>query len=335
MSQLELGAILLSLKQEIEKLRVEAATSVQQLANAIVDIRKTYATKEELVELRANINEDVSKGFSNITQKFDFSLQTLQTTIEELNNKIMVTNKKEEKKETETIEPTPSVIDSSCSTKYDYEHDTIMKAHLSSLIKQVPDPGEYDGETSKTELFCSLCESLFKTCPYNKCSELEKVDFVKCRLRSLARNWYFSKYEKKDPSTMDELLKELKSTFSNVTDVKLAKIELTQLRQEWGKINEYIEELKLSNICIPEEQTKIFTFYNGLHPSYKDEINKMDTFPETFDAITTKVIIFEKSLKTKNKLNQKNNQKHSSSYNRKSNPKNPNNSKEKKNEKNN
>lgn len=101
-----------------------------------------------------------------------------------------------------------------------------MQNKFFAPLNQVPEPGFFSGKTSETELFCQLCEDTFRTIPNKYLPEEIKINFVKSRLRDLARNWYLIKYRGNiKPGSMFELLTGLKATFSNVANSKLAKIK--------------------------------------------------------------------------------------------------------------
>ncbi len=201
--------------------------------------------------------------------------------------------------------------ENSISTRYDLDHDVIMRSRFAYSINQVPEPGFFSGKTSETDLFCQLCEDTFKTYPNRYWPEDAKVNFVQSRLRDSARNWFLAKYKNNTlPATMHELIDGLRTAFNNVASIKLAKIKLIKLKQTYGKINEYIEEFRTyaRNFNWDEEAITLI-FYNGLHPKYQEEIEKAEVFPINLENIITKCILFENSLNTKNKINQTNNNK--------------------------
>ena len=194
------------------------------------------------------------------------------------------------------------------STEYDSDDDAIMKT--SSPVKQVPEPGFFYGDVKETELFCELCFDTFKTEPNNLLPESAKINFVQSRLRDAARIWYKIKYKDGSaPATMLQLLTDLSQAFPNVTSTKLAKLQLLDLKQHYGKITTYIEEFRnLSRSLELDDSSLTLLFLNGLHSRYKQEIIKSDILPDTLEEIITKCILFENSLNTNNKIN--NNNKH-------------------------
>lgn len=199
------------------------------------------------------------------------------------------------------------------STEYDLDNDVIMKNKLNPPVRQVPEPGFFNGDTTQTELFCELCYDTFKTYPNNQLEEEAKINFVKSRLRDSARIWYRFKYkDDNSPATMVELLQELAAAFTNVISIKLSKIQLIELRQNYGKINEYIEKFRsLSRLLQIDNSSLSLLFLNGLHPKYKEEVVKADTLPDTLEAMITKCILIENTLIVNNKIksNSKSNQK--------------------------
>lgn len=205
----------------------------------------------------------------------------------------------------ETPRPPAEQAPSNHSTQYDKDHDVIMKSRIAYSINQVPEPGFFVGKTSETDLFCQLCEDTFKTYPNRYWPEDAKVNFVKSRLRDAARNWYLSKYkENESPASLKELLEGLKKAFTNVESKKLAKINLVNIRHTYGKINDYIDEFRSYSRQVSwDEEPLVLLFYNGLHPKYKEEINKIEEFPTKLETIITKCILLENSLNTKNKIN--------------------------------
>ena len=202
--------------------------------------------------------------------------------------------------------------DATTSTDYDEDHDVIMRNGITSSVTPVPDPGLFSGNTNETKLFCELCESIINTYPYNQLTEAEKKNFITSRLRGSARTWYQIKFKNAAPNTARNILIELSQAFSNVTSIKLAKIQLVELRQSYGKIDEYIEKFRNYSCRLEIDDASLtLLFLNGLHPKYKNEIKKADVIPETLEEMITKCILFENSLKLNNKLNsQANNKKH-------------------------
>eukprot|EP00833_Pecoramyces_ruminatium_P008978 jgi/Orpsp1_1/1183010/evm.model.c7180000083479.1 len=195
--------------------------------------------------------------------------------------------------------------DSDSSTDYDSDNDAIMRVRLNNPINQVPDPGNFSGDPKDTELFCELCYDTFKTPPNNALPEESKINFVQSRLRGTARNWYHLKYrDDHRPATILELLNEIARAFPNTTNAKLSKIQLLELKQNYGKIKEYIDEFKnLSSNLNLDNISLSLLFLNGLHPRYKQEIIKADILPENVEDMISKCIIFESSLAANNQLN--------------------------------
>jgi len=203
------------------------------------------------------------------------------------------------------------------STEYDLDNDVIMKNKLNPPVRQVPEPGFFSGDTTQTELFCELCFDTFKTYPNNQLEEEAKINFVKSRLRDSARIWYRIKYkDNNNPATMVELLQELAAAFTNVISIKLSKIQLIELKQSYGKINDYIEKFRsLSRLLQIDDTSLSLLFLNGLHPKYKEEVKKADTLPDTLEGMITKSILIENTLIVNNKIKASS----TSSHNRKKN----------------
>ncbi len=208
--------------------------------------------------------------------------------------------------------PTTSIpqafVDDNASTvtRFDVDHDVIMRTAYPYTVTQVPDPGLFSGDISETDLFCQLCGDTFKTYPYRTWSEADKIIFVQSRLRGTARSWYQAKYPSGTiPATLGILLEELKKAFPDMINRKLKKIKLVNLKHSYGKINQYIDEFRklTTDLAWPEEPLVLF-FYQGLHPKYKEEINKMEKFPERLEEIITKCILFESSLEMNAKISQ-------------------------------
>ncbi len=206
------------------------------------------------------------------------------------------------------------------SVQYDLDHDVVMRSNYHYNLTQIPEPGFFSGDTNETDLFCELCEATFTTYPNNELPDDAKVNFVKTRLRGSARNWYLSKYKNNIvPSNMGELLAGLRGAFNNVGSTKLAKIKLVTLRQNYGNINNYIEQFRTYSQPLGfDEEPLALLFYIGLHPKYQEEIQKLESFPTTLESIITKCILFENSLKTTMKIRE------STSYKRNNNRKNNN-----------
>ena len=196
----------------------------------------------------------------------------------------------------------------SISTRRDADNDVIMKNSYSNNLQQVPEPGFFSGNTNDTDLFCQLCEDTFSTYPNLGLPEEVKINFVKSRLREGARNWYIATYnENNHPGTLKELISDIKKTFMNDVSKKLAKIQLVKLKHSYGKINDYIEKFKtLTTGLFWDEEALVLFFYNGLHPKFQEEIDKMEEFPTTLGDIYTKCILFENNIKSKDQLRNNN-----------------------------
>ena len=250
-------------------------------------IEQNCAKKEDLLNLKENIIEEIRLMLAqvNIQQPLENGYNRLDT-------------------------PKPPIDDNSSatSTRYDLDHDVIMRTRFSYPVNQVPEPGFFNGTVKDTELFCELCSATFKSFPNKSLPEEVKINFVQSRLRDSARSWFLSKYhDNLYPATMDELLNGIKTAFPNVAGPKLAQIQLLELKQNYGKINDYIEKFRnYSNLVQLEEKSLALIFFNGLHPKYKDEIKKLDTLPTTLEDIITKCIIFESSLQVNNKIKNSN-----------------------------
>ena len=276
----------------------------------------------------SRFSHEVDARFNQIEQGNQMVLNALNV----LNNKIDNNQNNNGYDRIATPTPTPgnggenaainqAISDVNSSVHYDLDHDVIMKSRFAYTINQVPEPGEFTGKTSETELFCQLCEDNFKTYPNRYWPEDAKVNFVKSRLRGSARSWYLTKYKDNIyPATLHELLTGLKKAFTNVSSVKLAKIKLVNLKQTYGKIDDYIEEFRSYTRQFNwSDETLALFFYAGLHIKYQEEINKAEEFPTKLEDIITKVILFENSLNTKNKIREashnKNNKKKNSNFN--------------------
>ena len=201
----------------------------------------------------------------------------------------------------------PQVDDNtSTSTRYDNDHDVIMRSAFPYTVAQVPEPGLFSGDISETELFFQLCGDTFKTYPCKLWLSDAKINFVQSRLRGAARSWFQTKYPiGTSPSSLETLLEELKKAFPDVVSKKLKKINLINLKHSYRKIKEYIDSFrKLTADLGWLKEPLVLFFYNGFHPKFKEEINKMEKFSEKIEEITTKCILYESSQETEVKINQ-------------------------------
>ena len=288
-----------AIAEEVEQLR-QATT--QTAADIIDGVQNHFVTNEQFHQqfghLDSRINELLS-AIQNINQRMDAN------STENQGYERFDTPKPPEDQE-------PILEAATSDTHYDLDHDVVMRTkNYSAPLHQVPEPGFFSGKTSETDLFCQLCEDTFKTSPYKYVSEETKINFVKSRLRDSARNWYLTKYKDNIvPTTLHELLTGLRTAFTNIASLKLAKIKLATLKQNYGKLNEYIEEFRNYTRQIkPNDEYLAIIFYSGLHPKYQEEVQKADVFPTTLEDIITKCILFENSLSVKNKINQSNSNK--------------------------
>jgi len=283
------------LKQSLNQLREEAT---QTAADILTELRENYIKDEVFI----NYQEQLKEKFADLDDHFNVIYKTMgeiNTKVEKITEEL--TNKQDSNNDDAV----------STHTRYDLDHDVIMRTGTTAPLIQVPDPGMFSGKTSETELFCQLCEDTFKTRPNINLPEETKISFVKSRLRDSARNWYLTKYKDNIyPRTMEEVLDGLRASFSNVASYKIAKIKLLQLKHSYGKLNDYIEEFRsLSQQFKWEEEALTLMFFNGLHPRYQEEIEKSETFPTTLESIITKCILIESSITNKNKMQNNKNMK--------------------------
>ena len=316
-------------ENDVNRLREDATRTAQDI---IEYIQSSFITKENFAEFRDMLEKKLTDiddanmcTYKTLTELIvnangGYGKFLYDTIIEEYNRgqERAKQKEKEKGKSGETSESnnqqSNEIKDNvSTSTRRDADNDVIMKNTLPNLPNQIPDPGFFTGNTSDTDLFCQLCEDTFRSYPNCDYPEETKINFVKSRLRDSARSWYFAKYkDDSGPYTMKELIFGLKKSFSNIASYKLAKIKLTKLKQNYGKINDYIQEFRmLTTEFIWDEEALTLFFYNGLHPKYQEEIEKAENFPITLEDIITKCILFEGSLSTKNQIRQTHNNKSS------------------------
>jgi len=134
----------------------------------------------------------------------------------------------------------------STSTRYDNNHDAIMRSAFPYTVAQVPEHGGFFyGDIAETELFCQLWGDSFKTYPCKLWAPYGKINFVQSRLRGAARSWFQTKYPiGTSPSSLETLFEELKKVFPDVVSKKLKKINLINLKYSYGKINDNIASFR-------------------------------------------------------------------------------------------
>ena len=292
---------------DVDQLREDATQTARDI---ITGVEENFISKNDF----AKFSQEISQRFNEVLETNDQVMNAINT----INDKLNIEDRPFER--FETPKPTPENDDDSsvaASTHYDLDNDVIMRSRFTYTVNQVPEPGFFTGKSNETDLFCQLCEDTFKTYPSRHWPEDAKVNFVKSRLRDAARNWYLTKYkDNTSPATLQELVDGLKEAFTNVASKKLAKINLINLKQSYGKINDYIEEFRsYSREFNWSEEALTLIFYGGLHPRYQEEINKSEEFPVKLETIITKTILFENSLNTKNKIKQVNQNKSSKKKN--------------------
>ena len=293
---------------DVEQLREDATKTARDI---ITGVEENFISKNDF----SKFNQELDEKFNQLNKTNEEIMNALNKINEQLNGNSFnfdFENAHDPPYERlDTPRPAPEREDGnsvSTSTHYDLDHDVIMKSRLAYTVNQVPEPGFFVGNTSETDLFCQLCEDTFKTYPNRYWPEDTKVNFVKSRLRDAARNWYLTKYKDNVyPATLKELLDGLREAFTNVASNKLAKINLVNLKQTYGKINDYIEEFRSYTRQFNwNEEALTLLYYNGLHPKYQEEVNKYEEFPTKLETIITRTILFENSLNTKNKIKQVN-----------------------------
>ena len=300
-----------SLAEGVQQLRNETSQACSEIVSGV---SQSFVTQEDL----QNYHQEIMKQFGaydRLNNEILASLEVLKKTTFEFKNEL---SSSQEKGKSTSVSASTSTHESSINvqsaqddnastiTRYDNDHDVIMRSAFPYTVAQVPEPGLFSGDISETELFCQLCGDTFKTYPCKLWPEDAKINFVQSRLRGAARSWFQIKYPiGTSPSSLEVLLEELKKAFPDVVSKKLKKINLVNLKHSYGKINEYIDSFRklTADLGWPEEPLVLF-FYNGLHPKFKEEINKMEKFPEKIEEITTKCILFESSQETKVKINQ-------------------------------
>ena len=302
-----------SLAEGVQQLRNDTTQACSEIVNGVSE---SFVSKEDLQIYHQEIMSQFG-AYDRVNNQILASLEALQKTTLEFRNELAAKQDKGKSPaattSTSTAEPSSNVQtaqddndNASTITRYDNDHDVIMRSAFPYTVAQVPEPGLFSGDISETELFCQLCGDTFKTYPCKSWPEDAKINFVQSRLRGAARSWFQTKYPiGTTPSSLEVLLEELKKAFPDVVSKKLKKINLVNLKHSYGKIKEYIDSFRklTADLGWPEEPLVLF-FYNGLHPKFKDEINKMEKFPEKIEEITTKCILFESSQETKVKINQ-------------------------------
>ena len=311
----------------VDQLRMEAsqacsnlAEGVQQLRNEtsqvcsdiVTGVSEGFVSKEDL----HNYHQEVMKQFAaydRVNNEILSSLDSIKKATLFLNQQRKGKAPADASASTSTppigniFIPQPPVDDNaSTTTRYDSDHDVIMRSAFPYTVAQVPEPGLFSGDISETELFCQLCADTFKTYPCKLWPEDSKINFVQSRLRGAARSWYQTKYPSGVlPVSLEVLLDELRRAFPDLISKKLKKISLVNLKHTYGKIKEYIDSFRklTADLGWPEEPL-VLLFYNGLHPKFKEEINKMEIFPEKIEEIITKCILFESSQESKAKISQ-------------------------------
>ncbi|OUM65803.1 hypothetical protein PIROE2DRAFT_7131 [Piromyces sp. E2] len=80
------------------------------------------------------------------------------------------------------------------------------------------------------------------------------------------------------------------------------------------QISNTMEFRSYSQLLNWNEEALALIFYNGLHPKYQEEINKMYQFSTTLEIIFTKCVLFEENMNIKNKINNINDSKRKSNH---------------------
>lgn len=286
---------------DVNQLREDATQTARDILN---NLQENYVNNNEFIQLR----NDVDTRLNQLNRTSQEMLNTINHINNRLNGNRNSRNQDYDRLGSATPRPQNDDLatssDATTSTHYDLDHDVIMRSRFAYTVTQVPEPGFFTGKISETDLFCQLCEDTFKTYPNRYWSENAKVNFVKSRLRDSARNWYLTRYKDNVyPATLNELLTGLRKAFTNEASVKLAKIKLINLKQTYGKINDYIEEFRSYTRQFNwNDDVLALLFYAGLHAKYQEEINKAEDFPTKLEDIITKAILYENSLTTKNKI---------------------------------
>ena len=288
--------------EEVNQLREDATQTARDI---LTNLQENYVNNENFNEFRSNIDDRLN-GIDRVNHEILETMNTINNSLTDEANR----NRPQEDERLNTNTPRPPIENNvepsvaTNSTHYDLDHDVIMRSRFAYTVTQVPEPGFFTGKTNETDLFCQLCEDTFKTYPNRYWPEDAKVNFVKSRLRDSARNWYLTKYKDNVyPATLYELLAGLRKAFTNVASVKLAKIKLVNLKQSYGKINDYIEEFRSYTRQFNwNDEVLALLFYSGLHIKYQEEINKSEEFPTKLEDIITKAILFENSINTKGKI---------------------------------
>ena len=283
-------------RKTLEELRND---TTQTCADIIIGVEENFISKTDFGNFQQDLDNKITTVFST-NNEIMATLEKMKGAMVSLNHRIAALKQGNN----HASSSSNNDDNASTTTKYDADHDVIMRTRFSYPINQIPEPGFFSGDVKETELFCELCSASFNSYPNNLLPEETKINFVRSRLRDSARNWFLTKYHNDIfPTTMNEVLEGLKNAFPNVTGPKLAQIQLLDLKQNYGKINEYIEKFRnYSNLVELDERSLALIFFNGLHPKYKEEIKKLDRLPTSMEDIITRCIIFESNLQVNNKI---------------------------------
>ena len=195
--RLEASQACSSLAEGVQQLRNETS---QACSNIVTGVSEGFVSKQDL----NNYHQEVMKQFA----AYDRVNNEILSSLDSIKKATLFLNQQRKGKapadaSTSTnVPPTvdffipqPSLDDNaSTTTRYDSDHDVIMRSVFPYIVAQVPDPGLFSGDISETELFCQLCADTFKTYTCKLWPENSKINFVQSRLRGAARSWYQTKY---------------------------------------------------------------------------------------------------------------------------------------------
>ena len=162
---------------EVEQLREDATQTARDI---IAGVEQNFISKNDFT----NFSQQMEQRFVHVDEVNDRIINVLTDMNNRLNN---APNDNNIYERLDTPRPLPGNDDddsADTSTHYDLDHDVIMRSRFAYTVNQVPDPGNFTGNSNETDLFCQLCEDTFKTYPNKHWPEDAKINFVKSRLVS-------------------------------------------------------------------------------------------------------------------------------------------------------
>jgi len=153
-----------SLAEGVQQLRNETSQACSEIVSGV---SQSFVSKEDLQIYHQEVLKQFN-AYDQVNKEILTSLESLKKEILYFKNELI--NKQREHPNSiaststsgstmpEAPTSVPQVDDNaSTTTRYDNDHDVIMRSAFPYTVAQVPEPGLFYGDVSESKLFCQFC----------------------------------------------------------------------------------------------------------------------------------------------------------------------------------